>query len=302
MKKLQVAVLIFISIWANAQDGSDIIYVEAKNIDSSLIGKMIHIDFFNESFGSNKFPRTIADTITIDFIEEQNFKEIRNDDHYNNWFSQQWLEAINEKNGLRLRIQKMKLLNISNDSITVKLFGHYFKDEQEVFSEYLTQTTRFNRRDINHILVDANPPIRKGLSVYRAYHTYPNFSENSKPDCYYCFSPNEDNLFDYPILSDYHIEKFDYENQRVVLTELGQIIVKNIEIPLQGLPVIMTLNGEIIYGFWLWHEISSFGCDRVYTYPRINFKMKFGLPHNNTFGDDPRFDQRLKEYSKLKNK
>ncbi len=302
MKNLLIIILILISSWVNAQDGSDIIYVEAKNIDSSLIEKLIQIDFRNGSFGSNKFSKVIADTVTIDFLEKQSFKEIRNDDHYNNWFSEQYLEAIDEKKGLRLRIQKMKLLNVSKDSITVKLFGHYFKKEEEVFSKYLTDTTKISRKEIYTILVDANPPIRKGLSIYKAYHLFPDFPKNTKPDCYYCFEPNEDNLFDYSLLSDYHIEKFDYENQQIILTELGQKIINNLEIPLQGLPVILTLNGEIIYGLWLWNDISSFGCDRVYTCPKLNFKIKFGLPQNNTFGNDPRFDQRLKKYSELKNK
>ena len=302
MKKLLVIILMFISSWVNAQDGSDIIYIDAKKIDSTLIGKFVQIDFNNKFFGSNKFTQEIADTITLSFIEKQKFKEIRNDDYYNNWFSEQYLEAIKEKQGLRLRIQKMKLLNVSRDSITVKLFGHYFKNEEEVFSKFLTDKTKISRKEIYQVLVDANAPIRKGLSIYMAYHFYPDFTESTNSVCYYCFEPNEDNLFNFSLLSDYHIEKFDYENQQIILTELGQKIVENIEIPIQGLPVIMTLNGEIMYGFWLWNDISSFGCDRVYTYPKLDFKIKFGLPQNNTFGNDPRFDERLKEYSELKNK
>ncbi len=43
------------------------------------------------------------------------------------------------------------------------------------------------------------------------------------------------------------------------------------------MPVALTLNGEVIYGFWLWNEYSSFGCDRVYTYPKMYFKLQFGL-------------------------
>ena len=68
------------------------------------------------------------------------------------------------------------------------------------------------------------------------------------------------------------------------------------------MPVVLALNGEIIYGFWLWNDMSSFGCDRVYTYtyPKLDFKIKFGLPQNNTFGNDPRFDERLKAYSERK--
>ncbi|KUJ62882.1 hypothetical protein AR687_05665 [Flavobacteriaceae bacterium CRH] len=60
----------------------------------------------------------------------------------------------------------------------------------------------------------------------------------------------------------------------------------------------MVLNNKLIYGFWFWNDFSSFGCDRVYTYPKKDFKIKFGLPSNNTFGVDPRFNQELKKYIK----
>lgn len=130
------------------------------------------------------------------------------------------------------------------------------------------------------------------MSIYKTYHLFPDFTDNTEVDCYYCFEVDEDKLFDYPLLSDYHIEKFNYENQQIILTETGQRIIDNLKIPFQGLPIALTLNGEIIYGFWLWNDVSSFGCDRVYAYPKLDFKIKFGLPKNNSFGSDPRFDER----------
>ncbi len=58
----------------------------------------------------------------------------------------------------------------------------------------------------------------------------------------------------------------------------------------------MTLNGRRIYSLWFWNLFSSFGCDRVFAYPTVDFKIKFGLPEDNTFGTDPRFDEKLRKY------
>jgi len=121
-----------------SQDGSDIYYVDENRIDTSLIGKFIHIDFYKNSLGSNKFKTVKADTIRINFPKtELEFIEIRNDDRYNNWFSEQYLETIKSFNDRKIRIEKMKVLKVLNDSIYVKLYGHYFytngKMEQTVF-------------------------------------------------------------------------------------------------------------------------------------------------------------------------
>ena len=117
-----------------------------------------------------------------------------------------------------------------------------------------------------------------------------------KPECYYCLDLTTEDLFDKPLLTSKDIEEFDWTNQQIKLTEEARRKLKDLEIPLQGLPVAMVLNGKIIYGFWFWNEVSSFGCDRVYTYPGLDFKIKFGLPQSNTFGNDPRFDERLEKY------
>lgn len=98
------------------------------------------------------------------------------------------------------------------------------------------------------------------------------------------------------MLTEKDFEKIDWINQQIQLTEKAKQKINNLNIPLQGLPVAMILNGEIIYGFWFWNEVSSFRCDRVYTYPTLDFKIKFGLPSSNTFGNDPRFNERLKNY------
>ena len=299
MTRIAPVILIILStIPLNAQDGSDIWYVDENEIDSSLIGRFIQVDFYNKSFGSNKFKSVEPDTVQINFIDKAEFVELRNDDYFNNWFFEQYLESTNVE-GKKLRIQKMKLLSFSKDSLLVKLFGHYYTTEkEEEFSTYRTDTISISRENIYQVLVHTRPLIRKGLSIYPVYYDNPAFPPNDS-GCRYCIEPNEDNLATSPLLDEYHIEQFDYENQRIYLTETGRRIIEKLRIPIRGMPVALTLNGEVIYGFWFWNFYSSIGCDRVYTYAKHDFKIEFGLPKSFTFGDDPRFDNRLKEYSKV---
>ena len=78
-------------------------------------------------------------------------------------------------------------------------------------------------------------------------------------------------------------------------------LISDLDIPVQGLAVAIVLNGKPIYGFWFWNVFSSFGCDRVYAYPKHDFEIKFGLPNDYTFGSDPRFNIELKQYLDKKN-
>ena len=70
----------------------------------------------------------------------------------------------------------------------------------------------------------------------------------------------------------------------------------DIEMSFVDMEDIITLNEKIIYYLWFWNIDSSFGYDRVYTFPTVDFKISFGLPKNNHFGNDPRFDEMLKNY------
>ncbi len=85
-----------------------------------------------------------------------------------------------------------------------------------------------------------------------------------------------------PFLNKSDIEKFDWELRKIYLTESGIEKFKKLEIPLRGLAFVIKLNGENVYGGWFWNVFSSFGCDRIYTYPSENVKeneldLKFGL-------------------------
>jgi len=132
----------------------------------------------------------------------------------------------------------------------------------------------------------------RGFEVYRVKEIYP---DPKAADCHYCLDPTKDVLFDEPLIERSDVEYFDWNSQRVQLNEAGRAKIQRLKIPLEGLPVAVVVDGKPIYGFWLWNLYSSFGCDSVYTYPMLGFKIGFGLPDGNTYGEDPRFDNRLKD-------
>lgn len=137
----------------------------------------------------------------------------------------------------------------------------------------------------------------KGIEIYTI-----NSIVNNDPECKYCFDLSKKILSIQPLFESDDIENFDWKEQQFKLTKTGEKKLNELKIPLSGLPVAFVISGEPIYGFWLWKPISSFGCDRVYSYPGYDFKLQFGLPKSNTFGIDPRFDDRIKEYLKVNKK
>lgn len=91
---------------------------------------------------------------------------------------------------------------------------------------------------------------QKGLEIYQVKHLPSTFNDIKEPECYCCFEPKKKDLYDRPLLDESDIIKFDWENQKIVLNEKGQMKVNELEIPLRGLAVALVLNEEIIYGFW----------------------------------------------------
>lgn len=154
---------------------------------------------------------------------------------------------------------------------------------------------------LSFILFGCEKPKEVGIEIYQVRISNPDFTKALESECIYCFEPKKSDLYDEPIITESDIESFDWEKQQITLTEEGKHKMFETEIPLEGLPVAMVLNEKPIYGFWFWNMVSSFGCDRVFTYPKMDFKIKFGLPDNNTFGEDPRFDDGLKNYLDGKN-
>ncbi|WP_196888535.1 hypothetical protein [Aureivirga sp. CE67] len=128
---------------------------------------------------------------------------------------------------------------------------------------------------------------------------YENY-KGGKQECIFCLDLKKDDLYDSPLITYNDIKNFDWDNQQITLTDTAQKRINNLAFS-SFTPVAMVLNGEIIYGFWFWGMASSAGCDRVYTFPKYRsngFKIEFGLPENFTFGEDPRFDKRLKDFLK----
>ena len=78
---------IFIALNLQAQDGSDIRYYKPEAIDSTLVGKLCHVDF-----GKDSFAGLTVDTIQL-VVKGQTlaFYEHREDNGFNNWFDAQYL-------------------------------------------------------------------------------------------------------------------------------------------------------------------------------------------------------------------
>jgi hypothetical protein len=133
---------------------------------------------------------------------------------------------------------------------------------------------------------------KSGIEIYGIKGKFQNEINN----CQYCFNEKSIILSEKPLLDESDIKYFDWENQQIILSETGKSKISKLKIELPGMPVVMVLNKKIIYGFWFWNKFSSFGCDRVYSFLQEDFKLDFGLPVNNTYGVDPRFNQELKEY------
>jgi hypothetical protein len=146
------------------------------------------------------------------------------------------------------------------------------------------------------ILGNCQNLISQNLEIYQVKQQYPDSYVENKPKCYYCFKPTVDQLYEKPLISENDIVNYNWETQTIKLTEEAQKKINELSIPLQGLAVAIRINKEVIYGFWFWNEISSFGCDYVCTFPKSKFKMYFHKPFNGGISEDPRFDDRLKAY------
>lgn len=135
-----------------------------------------------------------------------------------------------------------------------------------------------------------------GIRIYRVKKSERKlkFSENDSCSC--CFNPRKQDLLKKPLITESDIDTFDFKNKTIKLTDKGAKKLRKLKPTTEGIPVVLTLNGQIICGFWLWFNGSSVGCERVIAYNYPTLRLRFGLPSNNTFGDDPRFDDRLRVY------
>jgi hypothetical protein len=145
-----LALLILIAVHASlsfAQDGSDMNYVKTINLDRSYVGRKTHIDFYRISRGSHRDKAFNIDNVLLEIDGKQiEFVEHREDDGYNNWFKEQYLESIDK----RIRITEFKLLGIGKDTVSVTAYftvAPYSKDftfKKSDIAQFLFKAIRTN--------------------------------------------------------------------------------------------------------------------------------------------------------------
>ncbi len=151
MKTLKVTILLTL-FWAQTfgQDGSDTRYVKTFAVDSSIVGQYIHLDFYNRTFASRK-----TDTVTITIDDRPiRFKEVRHDDGFNNWFSQQYLQSFDEVNDQTIRISQFKLDSVKPTSFLVTMYVDFYDENNTLLSDKARQIKyQFDKKNIVEVLV-----------------------------------------------------------------------------------------------------------------------------------------------------
>lgn len=150
--KTTTIILLLLTCWTKsfAQDGSDIRYLKTSLVDSTFIGEYVHFDFYHRSFGG-----ILIDTISIGIDNvPTKFIEVRKDNGYNNWFSQQSMQSIENIDGLTMRISKFKLDNITTNSFKVIMYLDYYDTKNKLLNDKSKQIAYwFDKKDIKEVLI-----------------------------------------------------------------------------------------------------------------------------------------------------
>jgi hypothetical protein len=150
MKTLNIILLLLFWTYSYGQDGSDIRYFKTIGVDSSLIGQHMHFDFFRRSFRGQSID-TIS--ISIDNIPTR-FIEIRKDNGFNNWFSQQSLQSLDEHNRQTIKISQFRLDSITETSFLVTMYVNYYDTNNKLLDNKSRQIEYwFDKKDIVEVLV-----------------------------------------------------------------------------------------------------------------------------------------------------
>ena len=150
MRSLFIIAFIFITyIPLHAQDGSDIYYYKTGGVDNKLKGKFAHIDFYNWSMYGY-----VTDTVTITiYTKPVLFREIRKDNGFENWFSQQYLESVDSFDHLKVRIVKCRIDLVTSDSILVTNYIEYYRNGQLIYELNMQEPYWFSKKIIAGVLV-----------------------------------------------------------------------------------------------------------------------------------------------------
>lgn len=66
-----------------------------------------------------------------------------------------------------------------------------------------------------------------------------------------------------PLLTAHDILRFDIDNFKFELSDNGAKIMSDLTVPGKGIPVQLVIDGEVVYGAWIWNMLSSRSCDGV---------------------------------------
>lgn len=98
-------------------------------MNNELLGKFIHLDFYNKSFGRKRIQDSIDLSVNKNTIK---FLEIRNDTGHNNWFNEQSLLSVSKIKGQKIQIEKFQLTGFDGKNLHVTAFINYLKHDKIV--------------------------------------------------------------------------------------------------------------------------------------------------------------------------
>lgn len=132
------------------QDGSDIRYLKIEDVDDTIIGEDLQFDFFNRSFGGR-----VIDTIYLSIDNKSiKFVEVRKDNGYTNWFSEQDLRSVDLLDEMKMRISKFNLNNITSTSYQVTIYIDFYNAENKLLMDKSRQIQYwFDKKDIIEVLL-----------------------------------------------------------------------------------------------------------------------------------------------------
>lgn len=148
--------ILFQAAFLFGQDGSNMNYVKPAELNETYIGRRLHLDFGQRSFAIFDDKRSL-DTIIIDINGKKvKFIEHRVDDGFNNWFKDQYLEAVESVDGLKLRVKEFEILKINEKDILVKgSFVFIDKNEQVLPERSFIKDLTFEKTEIVEYLFKA---------------------------------------------------------------------------------------------------------------------------------------------------
>jgi hypothetical protein len=150
MKLVLIYIMTTIRSLTFGQDGSDIKYVSPDSINSSYLGRTVQFDFYNRSFGG----RNLDTVVIVIGRKPVVFVEDRNDDGYENRFSQQRLVSVKECDDNVLSISKLVLQSVTQNSFEVIMQVDYYESNMgNNLTKSMSIVHWFNKEDIVEVLI-----------------------------------------------------------------------------------------------------------------------------------------------------